>query len=175
MFILVGTVGVLYNKVSSLNMEIGNLTSKIRTLNLEKRKLLSKQQANENKKNKNKKRAKKHRKALIAKKLNRAKLKLAKAPASMVPVAGVAAVVAFTANDIHNYCLDIKEFRELEVSLFGSTDDEISEDEKILCGYDVEKELLPVLKSYSDDSTEWIVDGYNSIIEEAEQLIDEWF
>jgi len=93
----------------------------------------------------------------------------------MIPVAGATAVVAFTANDIHNYCQDVKEFKELERSLFGTSDNEISEDEKMLCGYDVEKELLPSIKSYSADSTEWIVNGYNNIINDAEELINESF
>ena len=167
--------GLAYNKYNALTSKISDLTRTIGSLTSDLNAMKAKERSLKEKKRKNKKKIRNHRNALIATKLNRAKLKIAKAPASMVPVAGVAAVVAFTAYDIHNYCQDVKEFRELEVSLFGSVDDKISEDEKMLCGYDVEQELLPVIKSYTDDSTAWIVDSYNVIIDDANTLIDEWF
>ena len=140
---VLGAGGMLY-KIGTLNQEIQDLTNKISSLKSANKKMAADHDA---KKKNNKQKMKKHRKALIAKKLNRAKLKIVKAPASMVPVAGATAVIAFTANDIHNYCQDVKDFKELERSLFGSSNDELSDDEKILCGYDIEKELLPSIKN----------------------------
>ena len=121
---------LIYDRFGDLNYEISSLKS----IN---KNLIAKQKTLETKNKENKKKMKKHRKALIAKKLNRAKLKLAKAPVSMIPMAGAAAVIAFTANDIHNYCQDVKEFKKFEASMFGALDNEVSEDEKILCGFDI--------------------------------------
>ena len=158
----------IYDKFNSLNYELTILKAK-------NKKLISKQKDTYKKNKSNKKKMREHRKALISKKLKRAKLKLAKAPASMLPFAGATAIVAFTVNDLHNYCQDIKEFKKVEALIFGPLDNEISEDEKVLCGFDVKKELLPAIKSYSKDSTNWIIEEYNIIIDDTNKKIDELF
>jgi len=113
-------------------------------------KLVAKQKSYETKTKNNKKRMQKHRKALISKKLARAKFKLANAPLKMIPFVGTTAIVAATANDIHNYCQDIKEFKAFEVTLFGSLDDNVTKDEEQLCGFDIGEDLLPLLENYTE-------------------------
>ncbi len=162
-------------KIHTLNGEISDLTRQIGTLASDLNTTKARERSCTEKTRQNKKLMKSHRQALIAKKLQRAKLKLAKTAAGLLPVTGVATEVVFTANDIHDYCKDVKEFRELEVSLYGASDKEISEDEKRLCAYDAQKELLPALKNYSDDSADWIKEHYHDIKEDTDKLIDKWF
>lgn len=160
-------IDALKSEISDLNCRIGSLTSDLNTMK-------AKEKSYTEEKRQNKKTIRNYRQALIVKNLERAKLKLAKVPAELILGAGVSTTV-FTANDIHNYCQDVKEFRKLEVSLYDASDDEMSEDEKRLCAYDVDKELLPVLKNYSDDSADWIKEHYHDIRDDTDKLIDKWF
>jgi DNA repair exonuclease SbcCD ATPase subunit len=161
-------------KIHTLKGEISDLTRKIGALTSDLNTMKAEEKSSTAEKRKNKMKIRSHRQALIAKKLKRAKLKLAKVPAELILGTGVT-TAAFTANDIHDYCQDVKEFRELEASLYGASEDEISEDEKKLCEYDVKKEFLPVLKNYSDDSADWIKEHYHDIRDDADKLIDKWF
>lgn len=148
--LLLGTgAKLLYDKFSALNNEIISLKSKNKKLVTEKKSL-------ETKNNNNKKRMRKHRNALIVKKKKRAQLKIYKAPLGTIPFIGAAAVAGLVANDIHNSCEDIKEFKELEESMFGTFDHNVSEDEKFVCGYDIYNELLPALENSQKDFSEWI-------------------
>ena len=113
-------------------------------------KLVAKQKSYETKSKNNKKRMKKHLTPLISKKLPRAKFKLANAPLKMIPFVGTTAIVAATANYIHNYCQDIKEFKAFEGAMFGSLDDNVTKDEEQLCGFDIGEELLPLLENYTE-------------------------
>jgi hypothetical protein len=174
LILFVLSVGGAAYKIVALKSEIGNLTREIGSLTSDLDTMKTKEKSCIEEKRKNKKKMRSHRQALIAKKLKRDKLKLARLPAELILGAGVT-TAAFTANDIHNDCQDVKEFRELEVSLYGTSEDEISEDEKRLCAYDVEKEFLPVLKNYSDDSADWIKEHYHDMRDDADKLIDKWF
>jgi len=165
--------GAVY-KINTLKDEMSDLTLKIESLTSDLNATKARERSCTEKTLQNKERMKSHRQALIAKKLKSAKLKLAKVPADMILGTGVT-TAAFTANDIHVYCQDVKEFRELEVSLYGASDDEISEDEKKLCAYDAQKEFLPVLKNYSDDSADWIKEHYHDIKDDTDKLLDKWF
>ena len=176
LFILfVLSAGAAIYKINTLKSEVSDLAHQIGTLTSELNTTKAKERSCTEKTLQNKKRMISHRQALTAKNLQRAKLKLAKTAAGFLPVTGVATEAVFTANDIHQYCEDVKEFRELEVSLYGASEVEISEDEKRLCAYDAQKELLPALKDYSDDSADWIKEHYHDIKKDTDKLIDKWF
>lgn len=91
----------------------------------------------------------------------------------MVPFAGAAVVVGFTAYEINGYCEDIKEYKKFEESLFGAIDEPPTEEEKYICGLNVDEVLLPELKKYSDLSIEWIVENYDDLISSLKKEFDE--
>jgi hypothetical protein len=51
----------------------------------------------------------------------------------------------------------------LESSISGSFDIELSEDEKRLCAYDIQEELLHALDKYPQDFQKWIKDQYKKL------------
>ncbi|HES59437.1 MAG: hypothetical protein JW682_04210 [Campylobacterales bacterium] len=147
--------------------------NKIAHLSQENISLKKKNTALINKQNKIRQEVRNRRKLLITKKNDRAKLKIAKAPASMVPFAGAAVVAGFTAYEINGYCEDIKEYKKFEESLFGAIDEPPTEEEKYICGLNVDEVLLPELKKYSDLSIEWIVENYDDLISSLKKEFDE--
>jgi len=158
-----------YNKFSTLEYEISSLKSENKALETQKRSL---ETINKH----NKERINEYRNSLIAKKLKRAKLQLAQASiGTIIPLAGSTAIIALTANDIHNFCQDIQELKELETFMFGTFDHAASEDEKLLCTYDIQKELLHALDKYPKDSEKWMKDQYKKIEDKAKKKMDKWF
>jgi hypothetical protein len=145
------------------------LEDEIRSLKLKNKEL-------ETQNNNHKEQMKKYKNALVAKKLKRAKLKLAQASINtIIPLASTTSIVALTYNDIRDYCQDVQEFKALEASMFGTFDHEVTEDEKRLCKYDMQEELLPAIDQYPQDSKEWIKDKYKKIEDKTKQKIDKWF
>lgn len=166
--IILGSIGTgvkfLYDKFTDLNFQVSSLKSKNQKLITKNKKI---REAIKNK-----------RKSTLKKKLSRTKYKLAKAPASMVPIVGATAVVVMTANDIDNYCKDIQEFKEFEKNLFGKVDENISEEEKVICGYDtdtIKKVLMDDIKYMSNESTNWIEEKYNKISDDVTSEIKNIF
>ena len=152
------------------------LEDEIRSLKLKNQALENQNESLETQNNNYKEQMKKYKNALIAKKLKSAKLKLAQASVStIIPLAGTTSIVALTYNDIRNYCQDVQEFKTLEASMFGTFDQEVTEDEKRLCKYDMQEELLPAIDQYPQDSKEWIKDKYKKIEDKTKQKIDKWF
>jgi len=168
--LLLGTgVKLFYDKCNTLTYEINNLKLKNQALE-NKNKSLETNHKHIKEKMKN------YRNALIEKKLKKAKLKLAQASVStIIPVGGSSVNAAFTANDFHDYCQEIKEFKALEASIFESFDHAPSEDEKRLCDYDIQEELLHALDKYPQDSQKWIKDQYKKIEDKAKIKMDKWF
>ena len=136
-FSIVGTgIKYAYDTISGLKNEL----IKVKATN---KSLLQKQENI-------KKKIRERRNLITTKKLNKAKIKIAKAPASMVPVAGAAVVVGLTVYEIQAFCEEIKEYKKFEQSLFGDIEDTISEDEKLLCGLDIQESLINELKKYNN-------------------------
>ncbi len=162
-------IKLFYDKCTTLTYEINNLKSKNQALE-------NKNKSLETNKTHTKEQMKNYRKVLVEKNLKKAKLKLAQASVStIIPVGGSSVSAAFTANDIHDYCQDVKEFKTLEASIFGSFDNALSEDEKRLCAYDIQEELLHALDKYPQDSQKWIKDQYKKIEDKAREKRDKWF
>lgn len=161
--LLLGTgIKLFYNKYNTLTNEIDSLKSK--------------NQALETNKTHTKEQMKNYRKALIAKKLKKAKLKLAQASVNtIIPLGGSSVGAAFTANDIHDYCQEVKEFKALEASISSTSDTQLSEDEKRLCAYNIQEELLHALDKYPKNSEKWIKDQYKKIEDKAKKKMDKWF
>ena len=132
----------IYDKFSSLQLQVKNLQSK--------NKILRKKQSNI------KRKIKHRRTTMVSTKLKRAKRKIAKAPLKMIPYAGAVATVTFTALEIKEFCEDIKDYKNFEKSLFGVVDNSISDDEKLLCGIDAKKQLEKELHKYKNNSTIWV-------------------
>lgn len=115
---------------------IYDLKFEVSSLQLKNEKLVTNNKSLNDKNRKNKKRIKNHRKALHTKNMARIKNKIVSAPAKSIPLLGAAVVASATANDIYNLCQDIKEFEELEKSMFGPLDyDEIQNEDEV-CGFD---------------------------------------
>jgi len=152
------------------------LEDEIHSLKLKNKELKTLNKSLETQNNNNKEQMRKYRDALISKKLKKAKLKLTQASVStIIPLAGTTSVMALTYNDIRDYCQDVQEFKAFEASLFGTFDQEVTEDEKRLCKYDMQKELLPDLDQYPQDSKEWIKDKYKKLEDKTKKKIDKWF
>jgi len=168
--LLLGTgIKIFYDKCNTLTDKIDRLTSKNQALE-------NKNNSLETHNTHTKEQMKNYRKALIEKKLKKAKLKLAQASIStIIPLGGSSVSAALTANDIHDYCQEVKEFKALEASISGSFDNELSEDEKRLCAYDIQEELLHALDKYPKDSEEWIKERYKKIEDKAKKKMDKWF
>ena len=64
------------------------------------------------------------------------------------------------------------DFKSFENSLFENTNKTISEDEKLLCGLNVEDELLPEIKKYSQASSSWLSENYEVLSKELENYLD---
>jgi len=75
---------------------------------------------------------------LAKSKLSKAKYKLGKAAVGVIPFIGTGAIVALTYEEIKAYCDDINEFKQFEKSIFEDTKDSKLDEEKIICGYDIE-------------------------------------
>ncbi|PHS41073.1 MAG: hypothetical protein COB07_03515 [Sulfurovum sp.] len=161
--LLLGTgIKLFYDKYNTLTDEIASLRSK--------------NQALEDNNRHTKEQMENYRNALIEKKLKKAKLKLAQASVNtIIPLGGSSLNALLTANDIRDYCQEVKEFKALEASISGSSDPELSEDEKHLCAYDIQKELLHALDKYPKDSEKWIKDQYKKIEDKAKEKMDKWF
>lgn len=168
--LLLGTgIKFFYDKYSTLTSEINSLKS-------ENQALENKNKSLERNNNHTKEQMKNYRNALIEKNLKKAKLKLLQASVStIIPLGGSSVNTALTANDIHDYCQDVKEFKALETSIFRSFETELSEDEKRLCAYDIQKELLHALDKYPQDSEKWMKDQYKKIEDKAKKKMDKWF
>ena len=168
--LLLGTgIKLFYDKCNTLTDEIDSLKSKNQMLTNKNRSL-------ETNKTHTQEQMKNYRKTLVEKKLKKAKLKLAQASVStIIPLGGSSINAAFTANDIYDYCQEVKEFNTLESSISGSFGTELSEDEKRLCAYDIQEELLHALDKYPQDSQKWIKDQYKKIEDKAKKKMDKWF
>jgi len=146
------------------------------TLTAEIDSLKSKNKALENNNTHTKELLKNYRNTLIKKNLKKAHLKLAQTSVNtIIPVGGSSVSVALTANDIHDYCQEVKEFRALEASISGSFDTELSKDENRLCNYDIQEELLHALDKYPQESGKWIKDQYKKIEDKYKKKMDKWF
>ena len=154
-------VKLVYDKFDSLQSELLSLRTTNKVLTKKNSVLKDKQRTT-------RKKIKDRKTMLINKKLKRAKYKIAKAPVSMVPIAGAAVVVGMTAYDIRTFCEDIKEYKSFEESILGSMNDEVTENEKLLCGLNVEDTLMPELDKYKNISIEWISENYNVLIHDME-------
>ena len=168
--LLLGTgIKLFSDKYSTMTDEIDSLKSKNQALK-------NKNKSLETHNTHTKEQMKNYRNTLIEKKLKKAKLKLAQASANtLIPLGGGSVSAALTANDIHNYCQEVKEFKALEASISGSFDTEVSEDEKRLCAYDIQEELLHALDKYPKDSEKWLKDQYKKIEDKAREKRDKWF
>ena len=156
---LIGTEPFPSDNLSVLQDEIHSLKLKNKELAMQKKKYQEQ--------------IKKYRHTLIAKNLKRAKLKLTQASVgTIMPLSGTTSILALTYNDIRDYCKDIQEFKALEASIFGSFDQEVSDDEALLCSYTMKEDLLPGL---NEDSKEWIKDKYEKIEDQAKEKMDKWF
>lgn len=152
------------------------LEDEIHRLKLKNQALKNQNESLETQNNNYQEQMKKYKNALIAKKLKSAKLKLAQASVNtIIPLASTTSIVALTYNDIRNYCQDVQEFKALEASMFGTFDHEVTEDEKRLCKYNMQEELLPGIDQYPQDSKEWIKDKYKKIEDKSKHKIDKWF
>jgi len=162
-FVVISVLGsgtkLIYETIESLKKEILDLK------NVNK-KLVKNQEAI-------KKKITDRRKTLVSQKLDRAKRKIIKAPSSMVPIVGAVAIVGFTTYEIREYCSDIQEYKDFEKSIFANVDQTITEDERLLCGLNVEEELLPELKKYSNTSVDWLKDNYNNLTIDVFKYIEE--
>lgn len=166
---LVGLTLLLGTNTKPPNDKFSALEDEIRSLKL-------KNKALETQNNNHKEQMKKYKSALIAKKLKQAKLKLAQASVStIIPLAGTTSIGALTYNDIRDYCQDVQDFKAFEAPMFGTFDHEVSEEEKRLCRYDIQEELLPALNQYPQDSKEWIKNKYKKIEEQSKKKMDKWF
>ena len=145
---LVSGAKYIYDKLTSLQLQVSTLKSKNKVL------------ANKHSNIKNK--IKQRRSTLVSTKLNRAKNKILKAPSKIIPFAGAFATVAYTTLEIEQYCEDIEEYKRFEKSLFGTSDNNITNDEKLLCGIDVENHLKKELDKYKYDSNMWIEKQYDN-------------
>jgi len=171
-FLLSWNISISINNPSTLlKYENKQLIKKNKILKAKNRKLITKQKIIT-------KKIQQHRKKTVSKLINRSKNKLATAPAKMVPLLGVATIIAMTTYDIKAYCQDINDIKSLETTLFGDikSDDMIVEIDEI-CNLDIEKKLKPILgdkyKSIKDDfkgSIKWIEDNTKSSFEALERL-----
>ncbi len=162
-------IKLFYDKCNTLTNEIDSLKSKNQALE-------NKNKSLETNNNHTKEQMKNYRNTLIEKKLKQAKFKLAQASVStIIPLGGSSINAAFTTNDIHDYCQEVKAFKALEASISSSFDTELSEDEKRLCDYDIQEELLHALDKYPQDSQKWIKDQYKKIEDKARKKRDKWF
>ena len=156
MSIFITVTSYLYSMFSSMSMELMKLKSVNKNLVSKNKQLVSKQ-------NSIKKKLKNRRILLTKHKLKKAKYRLAKAPIKMIPFLGATAIVTFTAIDIRDYCNDIKNYKDFENSLFTTFDNNLTEDEKLLCGLNVEDYLKDDLKKYSTVSKEWVNEYYHKL------------
>ena len=168
--LLLGTgIKLFYDKCNTLTYEIDSLKLKNQALK-------NKNNSLETHNKQTREQMKNYRNALIEKKLKKAQLKLAQTSVStIIPVGGSSVSVALTANDIHDYCQEVKEFKSLEASISGSFDTELSKDEKRLCDYDIQEELLHALDKYPHESEKWIKDQYKKIEDKTKKKMDKWF
>jgi hypothetical protein len=132
----------LYDKFSSLQLQVKNL--KANNLSLKKKQATIKTKIRQRRTN------------LVSTKLKRAKRKIAKAPLKMIPYAGAVATATFTALEIKEFCEDIKEYKSFEKSLFSNISNHITDDEKLLCGMDIKKQLSSEVDNYKKQSSQWI-------------------
>ena len=168
--LLLGTgIKLFYDKCSTLTYEINSLTSKNQVLE-------NKNKSLETHNTHTKNQMKNYRNTLIEENLKKAKLKLVQASVNaLIPLGGSSVSTALTANDIHDYCQEVKEFKALEASIFGSFDNELFKDEKRLCAYDIQEELLHALDKYPKDSEKWMKERYKKIEDKAKKKMDKWF
>ena len=131
---------------------INDLKFEVSSLKLKNEKLVTKNKSLNDKNRKNKKRITNHRKALKTKNLARIKNKIVSAPAKSIPLLGTAVVASATASDIYNLCQDIKEFEELEKSMFGPLEHNEIQNENEICGFDFNETLHLVDALVSNDS-----------------------
>ena len=139
----------LYDKYTQLTSQISNLQTKNNALTKKQKEI--------------KKKISQRKKELYSQKLSRAKKKLAKATTSAIPFIGTASVVGTTYWEMENYCNDIKEFKKFEESILGEYNHTVSQEERVLCGYDYETIQNIVLKDFNDlgaDTKNWTTKTY---------------
>jgi ElaB/YqjD/DUF883 family membrane-anchored ribosome-binding protein len=106
--------------------------------------------------------------------LDRAKSKITAAPAKVVPILGVASIVAMTTADVHATCSDIGDMNALEKELFEHvSESNISSEIEYICTLDLKKHLSPKLQNHYDTlindisnrydaSLLWLKDAFNT-------------
>ena len=101
--------------------------------------------------------------SVVTRKMQRAGRKLAAVPARMLPFAGTAVVVTFTAYEINELCKDVDEINEFESSLFGADNENLplgEHDSGSICGVDIEKDLMPVAEKQTRDAMASVSDEF---------------
>ncbi len=143
----------LSNQIASLNSMISALEASKAALSKANTKLTSKNQklVKQNKnlvsqRTKAKRMVAEHRKKTIRRNMSRASKKMAKASGSMIPFAGITVIAVATADDIKDYCSDIKDVQELESTLFGETTSRSSKEIEY-CHESVGKEIALMAES----------------------------
>jgi phage pi2 protein 07 len=161
----------LKNKNLKLTKSNKKLTSNITKINKQNQKLKTK--INSIKTNFRAKR-----KRFTQKKLARASEKLLKAPVKMVPIAGIATIIAFTASDIKDYCDEIKEMEDFESKVLDLT---VQTNENKICGIDIQKilnkEKIKIIYYCDKEFNLWDkqFDNFVNFLEENnKQITDYW-
>lgn len=122
-----------------------------------------------------KKKFSKKRQQMRASKISRIKQTIAKAPSKMIPYIGIGLIAASTTYDVKEYCNDIDEMQELEIDIFGNSDDDV----KQLCGVEYEVELNKLEDQANKAASNLIIYKkelglqYNSSSEYMKQLFNE--
>ena len=162
--ILATGVKFVYDEITKLKSELLSLNNVKMKLNRENANLKNRNGVLTKKQKLIQDRIRDRRVSVAQKKLNRAKEKLAKASVGAIPFVGTAAVLTLTYSEIEDYCKDIKEYKQFEQSLFNTFDNTISDEEKVLCGYDYETVkgiVFKDLEKYKNKSADWIKNQYD--------------
>lgn len=146
----------MWNKIATLNALIGTLEAGSALLSTKNKKLNAKNNQLVSQRNKTKRLVKSHRIGVTKRSLKRATKKMAKAGATMLPFAGMAVVVAATADDIDDLCSDIQDARDLERELLGETVSSTTQ-EDAYCHEAIDEELSRI----ADEVSNQIAEGFH--------------
>lgn len=167
----------LSNQIASLNSIISALEASKAALSKANAKLTSKNQklTKQNKRlvsqrTKAKKMVAEHRKKTIRRNMSRASKKMAKASGSMIPFAGITVIAVATADDIRDYCSDIKSIQELEHTLFDGNSS-TSHKEAEYCHESVGKEIAVMAESARKSVVRDFGISYRALKKQSNEMI----
>ena len=133
------------------------------------RRLAQKNDEMEKQRRKTRQLVRQHRASTVKHGVERAAKKMARAGVAMIPVVGISAVAAATADDIHDLCLDIRAARELEVSLYGE-ESLSTEDEQIYCHQYLAERLAILAEGHRERIARNFGISYEALTNQAENM-----